>query len=321
MRRTIANIALYAAILAGFWLPLHFLNFVDWFYHSTRQYEQWNLDELLLLVPGTMACLIVALTRRNMALHKETQARLKAEQDANKALALIKKQEDIRTEFMLMASHEIRTPLNMIVGMLEIMFLAAEDPHTVRSSLEDAREAANHLASYIDNIMNFSRLESDFRSMAPSACDLGRMLSQITKTIRIAAENKGLDFTTGIDESLPANITTHCDLLRIALTTLLDNAVKFTEQGSITAVLSHAQNNGQNHLQATITDTGPGIPPDKLDQATQSYTQARNNPLDVHSPGLGLGLSVASRCATLLKGTLTLSNTPTGLQAQLKIPY
>ena len=237
---------------------------------------------------------IAAETERERLLLAEQEARRVAE-GASRA----------RTQFLAVMSHELRTPLNAIGGYAELMDLGLRGPVTdaQRTDLARIRRSQQHLLGLINEILNFTKLESGTVSFDADDVGVMEMLKDVVGMLHPQAAAKGLQLE--VDSSDP-RIAVRADRekLRQVLINLTTNAVKFTPPpGTVTiACVPEAA-----LVTLVVRDTGIGIPPDKLDAVFEPFVQVRPD-LSRVAEGTGLGLSISRALARGMGGNLTVSS-------------
>ena len=208
-----------------------------------------------------------------------------------------------KTAFIQSMTHEIRTPLNAINGFTQVLTMPVEIPEEERiNCCKSIEDNIRLLTKILDDLLFISEMESNSELPAPEPCIASAMTEQALDVVsQMVAETVTLNNECSIADDLP--LETYPRMIQIVLNKLLDNAVKFTEKGSIT--LRTALDNGQLHI--SVADTGPGIPEDKKEFIFERFTK-----LDSFAQGVGLGLAVARMIAEHLGGTLTLDTNYTG---------
>ncbi len=277
-----------------------------------------NLEEPITRTDGEDAMLLtskVPLRNQNgdiigiLGMFIDITERKQMELELVKARAEAEAASAAKSVFLANTSHEMRTPLNGVLGMLDLA-LDAPMPDEVRGQLGVARASALALLGVINDVLDLSRLGSDRLTLAPAPTPLGRLLAELYHTHRQAADARGLDFTVALDGPVPAEIHTDPLRLRQCLGNLIGNAVKFTEQGSVELRVRRAADpaGGPGTLVFAVIDTGIGIPAAALPTLFDSFTQA-HGARSVSAGGAGLGLSICSRLAALLGGSLAVEST------------
>jgi signal transduction histidine kinase/CheY-like chemotaxis protein/HPt (histidine-containing phosphotransfer) domain-containing protein len=211
-----------------------------------------------------------------------------------------------KSEFLANMSHEIRTPMNAIIGIADL--LGEErltepqlaDTHTIQQS-------AHSLLELINDILDFSKIEAGQLDVEIIDCSLGDLLNSVESTMRPLAEQKSLAFDIVEKNSLPAQIRSDSTRLRQCFINLINNAIKFTDQGHVKMMVCLEERHDQSFIRFDVEDTGIGIPAEKQAAIFQSYSQAENNTTREYG-GTGLGLAVTQKLAGLLGGEVTLSS-------------
>ena len=203
-----------------------------------------------------------------------------------------------KTAFMQSMTHEIRTPLNAISGFTQVLTMKdIELPESERKDFcNRIEENIRALTTILDNLLLISDMESRSELPPPETCVVSAVATQALDMVRsLVANTVILDCQC----ELPVDrvIDSYPRMIQIVLAKLLENAAKFTTVGSITLKVSEQD----SALHFSVTDTGPGIPPDKKEFIFERFTK-----LDSFAQGTGLGLTVARMLAERLGGTLTL---------------
>ena len=203
-----------------------------------------------------------------------------------------------KTSFLRSMTHEIRTPLNAINGFTQVLTMTGiEIPEAERLDFSQRiQENTRLLTNILDDLILISDTESGAALPDPEPCIAASIITQARDTIEpVVAQGVELKCSCTIPET--EIITTHPHMINQRLTKLLDNAAKFTTQGSIT--ISLAKEDDKLHF--AVADTGPGIPCDKRDFVFERFSK-----LDSFVQGAGLGLPIARLVAERLGGTLTI---------------
>lgn len=211
-----------------------------------------------------------------------------------------------KSEFLAKMSHEIRTPMNAIIGFSEVLAeekLTDEQKHHVGI----IHESGEVLLALINDILDFSKIEAGKLDVEIVDYSLRQLLDSIGSLLRPQAIEKGLEFEIRQRSRLPAKIRTDPVRLRQCLLNLVNNAIKFTEQGHVYVNVSLMLIDGKSYICFDVEDTGIGIPSDKQESIFQAFAQADGGDTREFR-GTGLGLAITRQLARLLDGQLSLTS-------------
>ncbi|MFO1148859.1 MAG: PAS-domain containing protein [Alsobacter sp.] len=236
-----------------------------------------------------------------------------------KQRALLTAANEAKAQFLENMSHDLRKPAAAIVEEAQLLLAAArhgpaDDP--VRTGAEMMRSDATHLLSLIDELLDMSRIEAGQVTPNLSRQAIASLALQAARVVRPAAEAKGLALQFRIDPVLSAE--TDGRVVTRILVNLMGNAVEYTERGSVTVTAAR----DAGHLLFEVADTGPGIPPEKLDVIFEKFKRLETTAgLTRPGTGLGLGLPISRQLARLLGGDVTVSSRPgEGSTFTLRVP-
>ncbi|NLZ11443.1 MAG: response regulator [Alcaligenaceae bacterium] len=232
-----------------------------------------------------------------------TQERDRAEQLAERAEAGSR----AKSEFLANMSHEIRTPMNGIIGMADLALDAGTESER-QEYMRIVKNSAESLLSILNDILDFSKIEANKLMLENVSFSLHTLISDILKTLSLRASQKGLALVCTIDTNVPATVIGDPTRLRQVLINLVGNAIKFTPDGQIAVHVSVVTRTDTTvTLDIAVSDTGIGIPADKLDSIFESFSQADASTTRQYG-GTGLGLSISNRLVELMGGKMTVDS-------------
>lgn len=209
-----------------------------------------------------------------------------------------------KTRFLSKISHELKTPLTPVVGMIPLVLMDSSLKSDHRDLLQTVQNSADKLAEIIDDLIELSNMEAEGITAENQVFNLKYLIESAADSIELHALEKGLETGYEIDPEIPDEITGDPDILEKILVRLGNNAVKFTDKGSIEiSVKKEKQEKTSINISFSVKDTGCGIPADKLESIFQDFTQADNSSTR-EKGGLGLGLTMVKRTVALLGGSL-----------------
>ncbi|MDP3537810.1 MAG: CHASE domain-containing protein [Azonexus sp.] len=213
-----------------------------------------------------------------------------------------------KSSFLANMSHELRTPMNAIIGLTGILQRSNKDP-LQRDKLGKIANAAAHLLGMLSDILDISKIEAERLPLERKPFKISSVIANLESQIKDRIEAKHLQMHTDIESRLQ-EITLLGDAMRVQqiLLNLLNNAVKFTEQGSISIRAQIEQESEQDILlRVAVDDTGIGIPGDALKRIFESFEQADNSTTRLHG-GTGLGLTICKHLIRLMGGDIEVSS-------------
>ncbi len=247
---------------------------------------------------------------------------LKSEKEMAQTIAL-KKSEDmneLKSYFMSNMSHELRTPLNAIMGISDVMLKENIDPK-IRSNFEIIKYASVGLLSSVNDILDFNKIEKGELVLNNIEFEPRLVLEQIKYNSQNQAKDKNLELAFEISKNLPFKIKGDPMRFTQIVTNVINNAIKFTNSGYVNVEVDTINKNDDlAELQIIITDSGVGIPENKLDSIYESFMQESITNTRKYG-GLGLGLSIVKKLIDLHKGQITIdSKVGVGTTCKFTIP-
>ncbi len=205
-----------------------------------------------------------------------------------------------KSEFLANMSHEIRTPMNSILGFLELSLESPDIPQFQKNNLRTAYHSAKSLLTLINDILDLSKLERGKLELEERLFDLERMMRETLQVFEIRCREKGVELSFHISPGIPGHFIGDPARLRQIIINLVGNAVKFTERGRIAVNVVSYEN---SMLCFSVSDTGIGIPAEKVEKIFDPFTQADSS-TSRRFGGTGLGTSISKQLAELMRGRI-----------------
>lgn len=231
-----------------------------------------------------------------------------------KDLAKAKEEAEIanktKSAFLANMSHELRTPMNAIIGYSEMLMEEAADvgQEGFIPDLKKINQAGNHLLSLINSVLDLSKIESGKMEAYAENFNIDGLIDMVIDTSQPLAAKNNNHFEIKRGPNLGSAFQ-DATKLRQSLLNLISNAAKFTHAGTITLSVNRENNNGIDWLVFSVSDTGIGIPEDKLDYVFEEFSQADNSTTRNYG-GTGLGLAISRRFCRMLGGDITVTSKP-----------
>jgi signal transduction histidine kinase/CheY-like chemotaxis protein len=250
------------------------------------------------VVNGRMIAIVRDMTRFKTLEETLTHAKEAAEQ-ADKT----------KSDFLAMMSHELRTPMNAIIGMNDLLAETSLDEEQQDIS-RTIGESGTLLLSIINDVLDFSKIESGELNTEQIAFDLKQHMQEAVDVVSPLAHLKGLGIDLYIDPSLPTRIVSDPLRIKQIVMNLVSNGIKFTEQGGITIQSEPSQlENGKPSILTRVIDTGLGITDEQLQKLFKPFAQADTSTTRRFG-GTGLGLGISKQLSKALGGELTVNSSP-----------
>ncbi|QRM18931.1 HAMP domain-containing protein [Dechloromonas sp. TW-R-39-2] len=209
----------------------------------------------------------------------------------------------LKSAFLATVSHELRTPLNGILGFAELLKSELNDPDQ-QEYANIIHQSGEHLLTLVGDILDLAKIESGEMTLNWTDTSLATFVSDCVAVHHTPAAAKGLKLGIQLADNLPESLRTDPTRLRQLLNNLLNNAIKFTEHGSVTLSV----NRDEQEITFAITDTGPGIPPESREAIFEKFKQLETFLTREHG-GTGLGLAIVKQLVEHMGGRVTLDST------------
>ncbi|MEY4766790.1 MAG: hypothetical protein RI907_3463, partial [Pseudomonadota bacterium] len=239
----------------------------------------------------------------DVTVQKETEAAMRQAHAASQAAT------EAKSRFLANMSHEIRTPMNAILGMTHLALLEPLNDKA-RNYVDKAHRAASGLLQILNDVLDFSKIESGKLELEHTAFQLDQVISQMADVLGVRAEEKGLELLFTSPPELPTALVGDPVRLGQILVNLGTNAIKFTREGDVLIGCEvEGQRDGQITLHFWVRDTGIGMDAEQIDRLFQPFTQADSSTTRQYG-GTGLGLSICRELVALMSGRIWVESAP-----------
>lgn len=234
---------------------------------------------------------------------RDVTERKAIERRLNELNAELERASQAKDQFLASMSHELRTPLNAILGFTGTLLMKLPGPLTDEQErqLQIVRSSATHLLSLINDMLDLAKIESGKRELNIAPVSLAEVVDEVTSSLASLAAEKKLDFLSRVFSVSEAIVTDRRALAQILLN-LANNALKFTERGSVRIDAGYASDD-RSEIAISVIDTGIGIKPEDCERLFRAFQQIDSTSTRRHE-GTGLGLYLSRSLASLLGGTL-----------------
>ncbi|RIK87855.1 MAG: hypothetical protein DCC69_03415 [Hyphomicrobiales bacterium] len=207
-----------------------------------------------------------------------------------------------KSEFLANMSHEIRTPMNGVLGMAELLAKSDLDSRQ-RTFVDIIAKSGTALLTIINDILDFSKIDAGQLVLDPAPFHLAEAIEDVATLVSTRAKEKNLELIVRVQPDLHGHYVGDAGRIRQIITNLVGNAVKFTESGHVLVDVGGKDDGAGTVLRVAVTDTGIGIPQDKLGQVFDKFSQVDSSSTRRHE-GTGLGLAITSRLVAMMGGEI-----------------
>lgn len=212
-----------------------------------------------------------------------------------------------KSEFLSSMSHEIRTPLNAIVGLASQINENKDCPSSMKEDLNDILVSSNTLLEIVGNIIDINKIETSKLVIVNVPYSLRTEINTIIKINKLKLENKDITLNINIEDGVPDNLIGDKNHLKQILNNLLTNAIKYTNNGSISFDISSTNDNNIANLTIKVSDTGIGIRKENLEKLFTKFERL-DTEINSNIEGTGLGLVITKKLVELMNGTIEVSS-------------
>ena len=282
-------------VIKGF-VSFSLFSFLEIIMTMVRSKRTFTIDASGVFVLGGLVCLLY------FAILDQLKVFDVIKQEAMDAIAAT----NAKSEFLANMSHEIRTPINAIMGMNEII-LRDSSEENVKEYAKDVKSASEYLLSIVNDILDFSKIEAGKIEIVCDNYDLSGLILGVANLIEMKAEGKGLKLIVDVNEKLPSKLYGDDKRVREILTNILNNAVKYTDEGFVKLSIDGVISDDTLTLKIEVKDSGQGIKEEDLDTIFSSFSRV-NKKKNKNVEGTGLGLTITKSLIEIMGGTISVES-------------
>ena len=293
-RKAVFFLICTAETLLCYYIAFYFPQFAA---HNTQHHSFFDSATSVILVGTLTSVLLLFLTRLYDEENELSKQQKKEIEELNKA----------ENHFFSSMSHEIRTPINTIIGLNEII-LRGEISEEVAENARNIQGASKMLLTLNNDILDLSKIKSGKMEIINVSYETGALFSEIVNMIWIKAREKGLEFRLHVDSSIPSMLCGDEVRIKQVLINLLNNAVKYTSEGSIT-LSARCERIALNRVRVwySVEDTGQGVKKENIPYIFNAFKRV-DEEKNRHIEGTGLGLSIVHQLVSLMGGEISVNS-------------
>jgi signal transduction histidine kinase/CheY-like chemotaxis protein len=274
----------------------------------------WKLMPQLLMMPSPLqmqklnAELLIKQEDIAERVNERTTQLAEANAKLEEAYRLADKANKAKSDFLANMSHEIRTPMNAVIGLSAI--LGQSQPLSPRQQeyVKTLQLSAKSLLDLINDLLDISKIENESITLDNTPFNLHRLLGEVVSIMSVKAREKGIDLSLVFDDGLEGGFIGDENRIRQVFLNLVSNAIKFTEKGFVKVRVNEEKKDARlKYALISVTDTGIGIPPDRLDAVFEKFSQA-GHAISNKYGGTGLGLAITRQLISLMGGTISVES-------------
>lgn len=249
---------------------------------------------------------VVSVYLAEYMVHYLVKQQLKANKKQLKTIEELKEAERSKDDFLANVSHEIRTPINTICGMSEIV-LREELPEKVREDIFNIQTAGRNLLSVVSDILDFSELQSGKMELAEVTYNITSTINDVINMTMALKSEKNIELVVDCNAGIPCGLLGDEQKIRRVIMNLVNNALKFTNEGCVSIIISSRKTDYGINLSVKVKDTGIGMEEESLEKLFTSFSQV-DTKRNRQEGGIGLGLAISQAIIDAMGGFITVKS-------------